>query len=151
VVCCWRCAKKKSVCHLLYLSQNNIYSKTCSKWNRNRQSVGQFILASCPFWSRWPDVTFLWVTIFLFFHVGRPLWREDGPVICSAMTQVQFQVILRPMVCQPVRLGDGAHDRILISLFDNYFLLGVGLSHPYPPWTGWCSPKSKSKVKVMLV
>jgi hypothetical protein len=37
--------------------------------------------------------------------VGRPLWREDGSVSCSAMMQVQFQVILQPTVCQPVRLG----------------------------------------------
>jgi hypothetical protein len=58
--------------------------------------------------------------------VGRPLWWEDGSVICSAMTQVQFQVILRPTVSQPVRLGAGppmgAMTRFLISLFDNYFL-----------------------------
>jgi hypothetical protein len=56
---------------------------------------------------------------FIIFHVGHPLWREDGSVICSAMTQVQFQVILRPTVCQPVHLGAG--DQILISLFDNFF------------------------------
>jgi hypothetical protein len=29
-----------------------------------------------------------------FVCVGRPLWRKDGSVICSAMTQVQCQVIL---------------------------------------------------------
>jgi hypothetical protein len=40
----------------------------------------------------------------LFFHIGRPLWREDGSVISSIMTQIQFQVILRPTVCRPVRL-----------------------------------------------
>jgi hypothetical protein len=52
-----------------------------------------------------------------FVDVGRPLWREDGSVICSAITQVQFQVILRPTVCRPVNRGAGS------------------------------SPKSKSKVK----
>jgi hypothetical protein len=63
-------------------------------------------LVSCPFWSRYPDVTFIWVAIILFiFHVGLPLWREDGSVICSAMTQVQFQVTLLPRVCRPVHLG----------------------------------------------
>jgi hypothetical protein len=46
-----------------------------------RQSVDQFVLVSCPSWSRWPDVTFIWVTITFFtFHVGLPLWREDGSV-----------------------------------------------------------------------
>jgi hypothetical protein len=33
----------------------------------DRRSVGQFILVSCPFWSKWPDVRFIWVTITLFF------------------------------------------------------------------------------------
>jgi hypothetical protein len=46
------------------------------------------------------------ITVFI-FHVGRPLWRDDGFVICSEMTQVQFQVTLRPTVCRPVRLGAG--------------------------------------------
>jgi hypothetical protein len=31
---------------------------------------GQFVLASSSFWSRWPDVTFIWVTIYLFFMQG---------------------------------------------------------------------------------
>jgi hypothetical protein len=43
---------------------------------------------------------------------------------------------------------NGVHDQIWISLFDNFFLLGVGLPRPYPSWTGWSSPKSKSKVKL---
>jgi hypothetical protein len=43
----------------------------------------------------------------MFVDVGRPLWREGGSVICSAMTQVPFQVTLRPTVCRPVRLGAG--------------------------------------------
>jgi hypothetical protein len=89
-----------------YLKYPIIRSK--SKSHYDRQSVGQFVLVSCPSWSTWPDVTFIWVTItFFIFHVGRPLWREDGSVICSAMTQAQFQVTLRPTVCQPVRLGAG--------------------------------------------
>jgi hypothetical protein len=79
-----------------------------SKSHYDRWSVGQFVLVSCPFWSRWPDVTFIWVKItFFIFLVWRPLWREDGSIICSTMTQVQFQVTLRPTVCRPVRRGAG--------------------------------------------
>jgi hypothetical protein len=63
---------------------------------------------------------------FYFFNVGRPLWREDGSVIFSAMTQVQFQVVLRPTVCRPVHPGAwlpmGPHAQIVISLFENYFI-----------------------------
>jgi hypothetical protein len=43
-----------------------------------------------------------------FADVGRPPWREDGSVICSAMTQVQF-------LCRPVSLGAG-DNQILICL-----------------------------------
>jgi hypothetical protein len=83
-----------------------------SKSHYDRQSVGQFVLVSCPSWSRWPDVTFIWVIItFFIFHVGRLLWGEDGSAICSAMTQVQFQVTLRPTVCRTVRLLQLIYDR----------------------------------------
>jgi hypothetical protein len=44
---------------------------------------------------------------FLYFSCRRPLWREDRSVICSAMTQFQFQVTMRPTVCRPVRLMPG--------------------------------------------
>jgi hypothetical protein len=54
-----------------------------SKSHYDRRAVGQFVLVSRPFWSRWPDATFIWVRItFLIFHVGRLLWREDASVIC---------------------------------------------------------------------
>jgi hypothetical protein len=59
------------------------------KGNEFEVTLRPTFLVSCPFWSKWPDVTFIWVTItFFIFHVERPLWREDGSVICSAMTQV---------------------------------------------------------------
>jgi hypothetical protein len=48
--------------------------------------------ASCSSWCLAPFGAYcIWITItFFVFHVWRPLWREDGSVICSAMTQVQF-------------------------------------------------------------
>jgi hypothetical protein len=77
-----------------------------SKSHYDRRSVGKLVLVSCPFWHKWPEVTFIWVTItFIIFHVERLLWREDGSVIYSAMTQVQFKVTSRPTACRPVRLG----------------------------------------------
>jgi hypothetical protein len=50
---------------------------------------------------------FEWQFLFLFFYVRCPLWREDGSVTCSAMTQVQFQVVLLLTVCRSVRLCAG--------------------------------------------
>jgi hypothetical protein len=54
----------------------------------DRRSVGQFVLVSGPLWGRWPDFKCLWVAItFFLLHVRHPLWREDGSVICSAITR----------------------------------------------------------------
>jgi hypothetical protein len=44
---------------------------------------------------------------FLHFSCRAPSLTQDGSVIFSAMTQVQFQVTLRPKVCRPIRLGAG--------------------------------------------
>jgi hypothetical protein len=109
--------------HILF----SLFLKSKSKSHYDRQSVGQFVLVSCPSWSRLPDVTFIWVTTtFFILHVGCPLWRENGSVTCIAMTQVQFQVKMRPTVSRPVRLcarsPNGAHNHVLISLFDSYFV-----------------------------
>jgi hypothetical protein len=57
-----------------------------------------------------------------FVGVGRPLWREDGSVICSAMTQVECQVILRPTVCRPIRPDF------------NFFVLQLLLSQRFIPF-----------------
>jgi hypothetical protein len=84
-----------------------------------------------------------------FVCVGRPLGREDGSVICSAMIQVQCQVILWPTVCRSVRLGAGTQwgswPDFNFCVWQLLRLLGVGLPHPYPPWTGWYSQKSKPR------
>jgi hypothetical protein len=45
-----------------------------------RRSDGQLFLMSGPF-------NFHWLTItFFLLHLGLPLWREDGSIICSAVT-----------------------------------------------------------------
>jgi hypothetical protein len=75
-----------------------------------------------PLWSRWPDFTVL--------HIGRPLWREDGSVICSVITQVQ--VILRPTVSQPLSWCR-ARDQILIffvwQLLSSFFMFPASDDH----------------------
>jgi hypothetical protein len=150
----WLSVTLRVYCNLEKSDSLRGLSKSKSKSYYNRQSVGQFVLVSRPFWSKWPDVTFIWVTItFFIFHVGHPLWWEDGSVICSAMRQIQFQVTLRPTVCRPVRLGTGP-PMGPINRFSFLCLTVTSSSRcrapsPISPWTGWSSPKSKSKVKVM--
>jgi hypothetical protein len=123
----------------------------------DRRSVGQFVLVSGPLVV---PMTRFYISLsdspFFLLHVGRSLWWEDGSVICSAMTQVQVKlycdrrsigqfVLLSGPLCGPWP------DFNFHSSTITFFLLHVGRSHPYPPWTGWSSPKSKSKVKVTLV
>jgi hypothetical protein len=116
----------------------------------DRRSVCQFALVSGGLWGPWPDFTFLWVTItFFLVRVGRPLWREDGSVICSAITQFQVQVYCdRRSVGQFALVSGGLWgpwpDFNFLCVTITFFLLHVGRLHPYLPWTGWSRPKSKS-------
>jgi hypothetical protein len=121
------------VCHYYERSQSQSYITTDS------QSANPS-LCQTPIWDPRPIFPFA-LCLFLdscrLFYVGHPLWRDDGSVICSAMAQVQFEVILRPTVCRPVRLGAGPpmgpRDQILITLFDNYFLSSrCRALSPYP-------------------
>jgi hypothetical protein len=112
----------------------------------DRRSVGQFVLVSGPLWSIWPDFTFLCVAITLFLlHVGCPLWWEDGSAIRNAITQVQVKLYCdrqsaRSSWCR-VPLPD-----LNFLLFNNYFLsFSRRAPSPISPWTGWSSPKSKSR------
>jgi hypothetical protein len=119
-----------------------------SKIYCDRLWVGQFVLVSGPLWSRWPDFTF-WVTItFFLLYVGRPLWREDGSAICSAVTQVQVQVqaILRPTASRSIRHGGPWPDFNFLCLTITFFF-HVEHLHPYPH-EKCCSaqrPSQKSK------
>jgi hypothetical protein len=107
--------------------------------------------------------------------------------------QVEVEVVLRPTVSRPLRLGVvppiGKGDQMMRGLVCNlqfndasssyiaadgqsassswcrapwpdfnflcltvtFFLFRVGRPRPYPPWTGWSSPKSKSKVSHVSV
>jgi hypothetical protein len=56
------------------------------------RSVGRSVSMSwcrAPLWGPWPDFTFSFLCrkIASLFVLGRPLWREDGSVTCSAIYQ----------------------------------------------------------------
>jgi hypothetical protein len=143
--------------------QDAVIGKRCMQEDVNSTNSGTSWSSSCiatdgqsasSFWCRAPFEAgdqilhfFEWQLLsFYFFHVGRPLWREDGSVIFSAMVQVQFPLYWdRRSVGQFVLVPGTQWGPwpVLISLFDSYFLLGVELPHPYPPWRQWSSPKSK--------
>jgi hypothetical protein len=107
-----------------------------SKSHYDRQSVCRFVLVSCPFWSR--CYIYLSNNYFLYFS-------------CKAPS------LTRGRVCN-LQCNDASWissyietDGLLASLSWCFFvwqllhLLGVGLPHPYPPWTEWSSPNSKSR------
>jgi hypothetical protein len=107
-----------------------------SKSHYDRRSVSQFVVVSCPPWSKWPDVTFIWGTITFFIFPYRAPSLTRGRVCnlqCNDATSISSYI---------------ATDGVSSSDF-NFFvwqllrLLGVGLPHPYPPWTyRWESFKS---------
>jgi hypothetical protein len=60
-------------------------TRSWSYFTTDGQSVSMS-WCQAPLWGPWPD-PFFCRKIVLLFVVGRPLWREDGPVICSAICQ----------------------------------------------------------------
>jgi hypothetical protein len=61
--------------------------KSKSKLLYDWRSVSQYVLVSAPLWGPWPDFTFSFLLPENCLVLGRPLWREDGSVICSAICQ----------------------------------------------------------------
>jgi hypothetical protein len=53
--------------------------------------VSLFILVSCPVWGSWPDVRYC-LTVTVLSLGGRPLWREDGSVVCQSAVLGQLSV-----------------------------------------------------------
>jgi hypothetical protein len=90
------------------------------------RSVGQFVLMSSPLWSRWPDFSYLCLTVtFFLLHVGPPLWREDGSVTCSEITH---------------RLESRRkHNHKLLSNLSFHPTWRARSPYLYPPGTGWLS------------
>jgi hypothetical protein len=52
-----------------------------SESHYNWRSVSQSVLVWSPVWGSWPDIYFIWKLLSCLWG-GRPLWREDGSVIC---------------------------------------------------------------------
>jgi hypothetical protein len=79
---------------------------------------------------------------------------ESGPTVSqfvleSGPTVSQFVLESGPTVSQFVLESDPLWgprpDFNFLCLTITSFLLHIGHPHPYPPWTGWSSPKSKSR------
>jgi hypothetical protein len=97
-------------------------------------------LVSGPLWGQWPDFNFLCFTITCFLlHVERPLWREDGSIICSAMTHwLESLGTHNHTLLSHLRLpqpgGPGPHFRHLLRLSG----LRWRYSNPPPHAVGMC-------------
>jgi hypothetical protein len=84
---------------------------------------------------------FEWQLLF-YFSCRAPSRQRGRSVICSQMTQVQFQVTLRPTVCRPVRL----EPEFNLFVWQLLRLLGVGLPPPQIPHEQGDPVKSQSYV-----
>jgi ABC-type Fe3+-siderophore transport system permease subunit len=50
--------------------------------------VSRSVLVSSPVWGSWPDINYC-LTVTLLSLGGRPLWREDGSVVCQTVSSVR--------------------------------------------------------------
>jgi hypothetical protein len=88
-----------------------------SKSRYDWQSVGQFVLVSWPSWSRWPDVTFICVTITFYFSCRAPSLTR-GRVCnlqCNAASSISSYIV--PDGLSASSSWCRTHNQILISLF----------------------------------
>jgi hypothetical protein len=52
------------------------------------RSVSLSTLVSSPVWGSWPDISYC-LTVTLLSLGGRPLWREDGSVVCQSVSSIR--------------------------------------------------------------
>jgi hypothetical protein len=86
-----------------------------------------------PFEAHDQILHFLYSDIYLFLYVGRPLWREDGSVSCSAHCRHQVPQNLRPNLTVSFEIGF-PFCRLLR-------LERLRLSYYNPPQGAWLGPE----------
>jgi hypothetical protein len=69
--------------------------KSKSKSHCDWRSVSLSVLVSSPIWGSWPDIYYLCDSYGLLF-VGRPLWREDGCIVCICCWSLPLQSFWGP-------------------------------------------------------
>jgi hypothetical protein len=67
---------------LLLLNWSRSRSRSRSHLATDGQSVCLSVLVSSPVWGSWPDINYC-LTVTVLSWGGRPLWREDGSVVCQ--------------------------------------------------------------------
>jgi hypothetical protein len=138
---------------LLLLPNCSTVNSVCFKFKLycDRQSVGQSVLVSCPFWSRWPDVTFLWVTITFFICSCRAPFltrRRVCNLQCNDASSLSSYIATDGLSASLswCLAPNGAYDQILISLFDSYILSSwCRAPSPISPMKKVIQPKIKVK------
>jgi hypothetical protein len=65
-------------------SQSQSESDSHSDW----RSVSLSVLVSSPFWGSWQDINYR-LTVTDLSLGGRPLWREDGSVVCQSVSSIR--------------------------------------------------------------
>jgi hypothetical protein len=55
------------------------------------RSVSLSVLVSSPVWGSWPDINYC-LTVLVLSLGGRPLWRQDGSVVCQSVSSIRSTV-----------------------------------------------------------
>jgi hypothetical protein len=71
-----------------FLLAQEIKSESESESHCDWQSVSLSILVSSPVWGSWPDISYC-LTVNVLSLGGRPLWREDGSVVCKSVCSIR--------------------------------------------------------------
>jgi hypothetical protein len=68
-------------------------SESHCDWRSVSQSVSESVLVSSPVWGSWPEICYC-LTVTVLSLGGRPLWREDGSVVCQSVSSITSIVIV---------------------------------------------------------
>jgi hypothetical protein len=91
---CWQVATELShqQANSLYSTKLLItdctHSQSQSHIATDDQSVSLSVMVSSPVWGSWPDISYC-VTVTVLYLGGRPLWREDGSVVCQSVSSIR--------------------------------------------------------------
>jgi hypothetical protein len=130
----------------------SMWKESESESHFNWRSASLFVLVSSPVRGSWPDISYC-LTVSVLSWGGRPLWREDGSVLCQSLSEVVSQLsIYINIYILHVSHGDSRYIQYIQSLCQSgpstadYALFGsVRYCGSLDTWTVVCLTAAKIK------